>query len=51
MRPEIDRCDEIMFNVPEGGIRPGTLTHQEHQHIQSDPALRDKTTYYTGAVY
>ncbi len=51
MRPEIDRADEIMFNVPEGGIIPGTLTHQEHQHIQSDPALREKTTYYTGAVY
>ncbi len=51
MRPEIDSCDEIYFNVPEGGIVPGTLTHQEHQHIQSDPDLRDKTTYYTGAVY
>ncbi len=51
LKPEIGSAKEIIFNIGETGIRPGSLTAQELEFILSNPDLLRRTTFVFGGTF
>ena len=52
IRPEIDKAQQIIFNIPQGGLLDSmALTMQEYAYILSRPDLLQKTIFISGATY
>jgi len=51
MQPHIDAASQILFNVGESGIGPGTLTAQEFQYVIGNPNILEKTIFTFGHLF